>query len=154
MVRWKKVVSPFTSFLSKCKEWLHFPDYSNKYLSIYLYLFHTWLGYGASHGTAFTVYLLCCKWRNESRRSNCGLGWAATSCTAPSQYTEYLHSIHYTLYTPPHRQVWPELARQPGPRTALAACNRLPWNRDSITTLSSDYITCYIFPIHMLLKAK
>ena len=90
------------AYLSKCKEWLHFPDYSNKSLSIYL--IHTWTEYGGSHGTAFTVYLLCCKWRNESRRSNCGAGLSSNKlhCTESvhgisTQYTVY--SIHTTTQT-------------------------------------------------------
>ena len=87
------------AYLSKCKEWLHFPDYSNKSLSIYL--IHTWTEYGGSHGTAFTVYLPCCKWRNESRRGN--WSWAEQQQVALHRvstrniYTVY--SIHTTTQT-------------------------------------------------------
>ena len=119
-----------------------------KQISIYLSNSHmNWIRRITRHGIYCLFTLLqVTKWEQEGQLE---LGWAATSCTAQSQYTEYLHSIQYTVYTPPHRQVWPELAHQPGPRSALAACNHLPWNRDSITTLSLDYIIYYIFPIHI-----
>ena len=142
------VVSPFTSYLSKYKEWLH--ALLLKRIYIYLSTSHmNWIRRITRHGIYCLFTLLqVTKWEQEEQLE---LGWAATSCTAPSQYTEYLHSIHYT---PTHRQVWPELAHQPGPRSALAACNRLPWNRDSITTLLITlHITSFLY-IFMLLKAK
>ena len=150
VVRWKKVVSPFTSYLSKCKECLAALSRLFKQIFIYLSISNSHMIRIRSitrHGIYCLFTLLqVTKWEQEEQV------WAGLSSNK-LHCTESVHgiSIHYTLYTP-HRQVWPELARQPGPRTALAPCNRLPWNRDSITTLlitlhfSSflyTYITCF-----------
>ena len=118
---------------------------TNIYLSSNSHM--NWIRSITRHGIYCLFTLLqVTKWEQEEQV------WAGLSSNK-LHCTESVHgiSIHYTLYTP-HRQVWPELARQPGPRTALAPCNRLPWNRDSITTLlitlhfSSflyTYITCF-----------
>ena len=107
----------------------------------------------SEHHTARHLLFIYSVASDEMRAGGATVGWAEQQQVALHRVSTHGISTQYTLYRyTPHRQVWPELARQPGPRTALAPCNRLPWNRDSITTLlitlhfSSflyTYITCF-----------
>ena len=86
------------AYLSKCKEWLHFPDYSNKSLSIYLSNSHmNWIRRITRHGIYCLFTLL--QVTESEQEEQLELGWAATSCTAHSTESVHRISTQYTLYT-------------------------------------------------------
>ena len=143
------------AYLSKCKEWLHFPDYSNKSLFLYLSNSHmNWIRRITRHGIYCLFTLL--QVTESEQEEQLELGWAATSCTAHSTESVHRISTQYTLYT--NTQTGLARASPPAGPPLCTGCMQSSTLEQRLNHNSSDYITIlhitsflYTF---MLLKAK
>ena len=131
------------AYLSKCKEWLHFPDYSNKSLFLYLSNSHmNWIRRITRHGIYCLFTLLqVTKWEQEEQQWS----WAEQQQVALHRvstrniYTLYtVYSIHSTKQTGLAR------ASPPAGPPLCTGCMQSSTLEQRLNHNSSDYITLHL----------